>query len=170
MVHGSKPSISSLACFIWHTIITISSIIFLWSHAENIPSIAGKGVLKDTKANINQEFSSLVVRLLSAPANSASVECIFSNFCYIHNKFRNRLGTETSAKLVFCYRMLPGYQQNEPEAEMSMTDDDNVLPLASSCDDGATETQKVNSSDLRWSIAQLTLNLILMTESRVSWH
>ena len=30
---------------------------------------------------------------------------------------------------------------------MSRTDDDNVLPLACSCEDSKTETQKVNSSD-----------------------
>ena len=60
--------------------------------------------------------------------------------------FRNRLATETSAKLVFCFRMLRGDRENKSEAGMSMTDDDDVLLLACSCEDSKTETQSVNSS------------------------
>ena len=57
---------------------------------------------------------------------------------------RNRLATETSAKLVFCYRMLRGDRENKSEAGMSMTDDDDALLLACSCEDSNTETQSVN--------------------------
>ena len=73
------------------------------------PILWWKGVLKNTKAEINHEFSRLVpVHLLSAPVGSASIECIFSNFGYIHNKLRNCLCGATAAKLVFCYYMLHG--------------------------------------------------------------
>ena len=46
------------------------------------PILCWKGVLKNTKAEINHEFSRLAVCLLSAPASSAAVERIFSNFGY----------------------------------------------------------------------------------------
>jgi hypothetical protein len=41
------------------------------------------------------------------------MERTFSNFGWIHSKIRNRLGNDTSAKLVFCYRMLRGHTSNE---------------------------------------------------------
>jgi len=81
------------------------------------PTVWWKGVLKNTKAEINHKFSRLAVRLLSAPASSASIERIFSNFGYIHNKFRNRLGNATSAKLVFCYCMLRGTGSDDLEMD-----------------------------------------------------
>lgn len=56
------------------------------------------------------EFVELMVRLHSMPCSSASIERIFSNFSYIHNKLRNRLGVQKAAKLVFCYRMLRGHK------------------------------------------------------------
>ena len=43
----------------------------------------------------------------------SAVERTFSNFGWIHSKIRNRLGNDTSAKLVFCYRMLRGHTSNE---------------------------------------------------------
>lgn len=57
---------------------------------------------------VNQDFVKLACQLLSAPASSASIERIFSNFSYIFNKLRNRLGLVKASKLVFCYRMLRG--------------------------------------------------------------
>jgi len=72
------------------------------------PVLWWKGVLKNTKAGVNHQFVHLAVHLLSAPASSASIERIFSNFGYILSKLRNHLGGATAAKLVFCYRMLHG--------------------------------------------------------------
>ena len=51
-------------------------------------------------------FCTLAVRLMSAPASSASIERIFSSFGLIHNKLRNRLGPRKAADLLLCYRML----------------------------------------------------------------
>lgn len=58
--------------------------------------------------NINSEFANLACKLLSAPASSASIERVFSNYSYIFNKIRNRLTIDKASKLVFCYRMLRG--------------------------------------------------------------
>lgn len=59
------------------------------------------------------DFINLAVNILSAPASSASIERIFSNFGNIHTKVRNRLGNEKAFKLVFCYRMLRGGNELE---------------------------------------------------------
>ena len=64
---------------------------------------------KATKSSgVNSDFVDFVIRLLQAPASSASVERIFSNFGQIHSKIRNRLGNQTAGKLVFCFRLLRG--------------------------------------------------------------
>ena len=64
---------------------------------------------KATKSSgVNSDFVDFVIRLLQAPASSASVEHIFSNFGQIHSKIRNRLGNQTAGKLVFCFRLLRG--------------------------------------------------------------
>lgn len=52
------------------------------------------------------KLTHLHVKLPSVPYSSASIERILSNFSYIHNKLRNRLGVQKAAKLVFGYRML----------------------------------------------------------------
>ena len=53
-----------------------------------------KAVLKNSRVKVHHKFSSLAVHVLSAPASSASIEQIFSNFGYIHNKLCNRLGAK----------------------------------------------------------------------------
>ena len=100
------------------------------------PILWWKGVLKNTKAEINHKFSRLALRLLSAPASSASIERIFSNFGYIHNKLRNRLGGETAAKLVFCYRMLrgSGTDHSEMDNDGPMYADNMLLPVPQDSD------------------------------------
>ena len=56
------------------------------------------------KYGVNSGFIQTAVQILSAPASSASIERIFSNFGHVHTKARNRLGNEKAFKLVFCYR------------------------------------------------------------------
>lgn len=56
----------------------------------------------------SKECCKFIIQLLSCPASSASIERMFSNFGVIHSKLRNRLGMNTTAKLVMCYRMLRG--------------------------------------------------------------
>lgn len=87
------------------------------AEAESFPKSFFK--TKDVKAKIwwkalynteiCSEFIHLMVKLHSVPCSSASIEQIFSNFSYIHNKLRNRLGVQKAAKLVFSYRMLRGH-------------------------------------------------------------
>jgi len=90
------------------------------------PILRWKGVLKNTKAEVNHEFACLAVRL--APASSASIQRIFSNFGCIHSKLRNRLGGATAAaKLVFCYCMLCGSNSED-------CDIDNNGPAVSQLD------------------------------------
>jgi len=57
---------------------------------------------------VNSDFVDFVIRLLQAPASSASVEHTFSNLGQIHSKIRNRLGNQTAGKLVFCFSLLRG--------------------------------------------------------------
>jgi hypothetical protein len=57
---------------------------------------------------VSADFIDMALQLMDAPASSASIERIFSNFSYIHTNIRNRLGVEKASKLVFCYRMLGG--------------------------------------------------------------
>ena len=40
---------------------------------------------------VSEDFIELAIRLVSAPASSASIERIFSTFAHVHNKVRNRL-------------------------------------------------------------------------------
>ena len=58
------------------------------------------------KSGIDTNFLELMEHLQGCPASSASLERVFSHFSLIQNKLRNRLGLETSSKLVFCYMML----------------------------------------------------------------
>lgn len=71
-----------------------------WTAVGKTLELEGKGYSKDCLDYIKV--------LLSCPASSASIERIFSNFGLIHSKLRNRLGVNTAAKLVMCYRMLRG--------------------------------------------------------------
>lgn len=59
-------------------------------------------------SGVNSDFVKFTCQLLSAPASSASIERVFSNYSYIFNKIRNRLSIEKASKLVFCYRMMRG--------------------------------------------------------------
>ena len=61
-----------------------------------------------TGSKVSDNFIELAIRLVSAPANSASIEKIFSTFAHVHNKVRNRLSIEQAQKLVYCYRILRG--------------------------------------------------------------
>ena len=44
-----------------------------------------------TGSKVSEDFRELAIRLVSAPASSASIERIFSTFAHVHNKVRNRL-------------------------------------------------------------------------------
>jgi len=74
--------------------------------------------------------------LLSAPASSASIEWIISNFGYIRNKLRYRLGGQTAAKFVFCYRMLCGNYESEEDTH---NDDHVSIPSTSGMNDETDE-------------------------------
>ena len=43
-----------------------------------------------TGSKVSDDFIELAIRLVSAPASSASIERIFSTFAHVHNKVRNR--------------------------------------------------------------------------------
>ena len=44
-----------------------------------------------TGSKVSENFIELEIRLVSAPASSASIERIFSTFAHVHNKVPNRL-------------------------------------------------------------------------------
>ena len=69
------------------------------------PAIWWKGL---QHVQLPQGFVDTMVALHVACASSASIERVFSTFGIVHSKLRNRLGTDTASKLVFCYRMLRG--------------------------------------------------------------
>ena len=61
-----------------------------------------------TGSKVSENFIELAIRLVSAPASSASIKRIFSRFEHVHNKVWNRLCVEKAQKLVYCYRILSG--------------------------------------------------------------
>ena len=69
------------------------------------PSVWWKG-LKHHDSSAFNDMIDFVSHLMLCPASSASLERIFSNFSFIQNKLRNRLGNVKVSKLVFVYRML----------------------------------------------------------------
>ena len=103
------------------------------------PIVWWKGVLKNSRAEINHQFASIAVHLLSASATSASIERIFSNFGNIHSKIRNRLEGDTAAKLVFCYRML----RDKTDFET----DDDPAPAVPSFGGDLPQGPTLNTSD-----------------------
>ena len=46
---------------------------------------------KSLTGKVSENFIELAIRLVSAPASSASIERIFSTFAHVHNKVPNRL-------------------------------------------------------------------------------
>ena len=62
---------------------------------------------------VNPLLCHVARKLLSMPASSAAIECIFSNFGLIQTKLRNKLGMQKCATLVFCYRILRGKENVE---------------------------------------------------------
>ena len=58
------------------------------------------------KTMINEEFLNFVIHLHNCPSSSAGIERLFSNYSFVQNKLRNRLGLEKASKLVVCYKML----------------------------------------------------------------
>lgn len=52
------------------------------------------------------ELSKIALQFVLLPASTASLERAFSMWSYVHNKIRNRLGLETSEKLLFCYHTI----------------------------------------------------------------
>jgi len=103
------------------------------------------------KIGFCQNIFYYVVILLSAPASSAAIERIFSNFGYSHSKLRNRFGTTTAAKLIFCYRMLRGNVTTDvPDdwdidndgaavSQLDVNDEATVLPQDSSASEAESE-------------------------------
>jgi len=108
------------------------------------PILWWNAVLKNSKVEVHHKFSSLAVCLLSAPASSVFIERIFSNFGYIHNKLRNRLGGQTAAKFVFCYRMLRGNYESEEDTH---NDDHVSIPSTSGMNDETDEPMHVLPED-----------------------
>lgn len=51
-------------------------------------------------------LSKIALKLLRIPASSASLERLFSQWSFVHNKLRNRLSFEVSKKLLFIYYSL----------------------------------------------------------------
>jgi hypothetical protein len=117
------------------------------------PEIWWKGVLKDSKSEVCAQFSNLAIRLLTAPASSAAVERIFSNFGFVHSKLRNRLKSETAAKLVFCYRMLRMQNTDASRSTESNMDndddddDDSVVELVSDSDSESVSQSSQSGTD-----------------------
>jgi len=111
---------------------------------KQLPILWWKAVLKNSKVEVHHKFSSLAVRLLSAPASSASIERMFSNFGYIHNKLCNRLGGQTAAKLVFCYHMLCGNYESEEDTH---SDDRVSFPSTSGMNEETEEPMHVLPED-----------------------
>jgi len=115
-------------------------VLFLRSNAEAVTIPVVESCLENSKVEVHHKFSSLAVLLLSAPASTASIERIFSNFGYIHNKLCNRLGGQTAAKLVFCYHMLRGNYESEEDTH---TDDHVSIPSTSGMNDETDEPMHV---------------------------
>ena len=61
-----------------------------------------------TGSKVSENFIELAIRLVCAPASSASIKRKFSTFAHVHNKVPNRLSVEKAQKLVYCYRILRG--------------------------------------------------------------
>lgn len=68
------------------------------------PSIWWKSIKKCNE--VDKKFLDFVCHLMVCTASSASIERIFSNFGFIINKLRNRLGLEKASKLVMNYKLL----------------------------------------------------------------
>lgn len=63
-----------------------------------------QGLARNKK--IDRKFSEFALHLFRCVSSSASIERIFSNYSYIQNNIRNRLGLDRASKLVMVYRML----------------------------------------------------------------
>lgn len=53
-----------------------------------------------------KNLSILALKIMIIPASTARIEGLFSNWTYIHNSYRNRLGNLTSAQLLDTYHFL----------------------------------------------------------------
>ncbi len=69
------------------------------------------------KGKFESEILSQISGLLTDTASSASVERVFSRFGLVHSKLRNRLGVQKSGKLVFLYKVLNEFKNNESDSE-----------------------------------------------------
>lgn len=58
------------------------------------------------RSSVNDAMFDLSMQLHTAVASSAGIERLFSTFGLVHNKIRNRLGTEKASKLVSIMRIL----------------------------------------------------------------
>ena len=59
---------------------------------EEVRQVSSKVWWKSlTGSKVSENFLKLAIRLVSAPASSASIERIFSTFAHVHNKVPNRL-------------------------------------------------------------------------------
>lgn len=66
-------------------------------------SITPKTYWYYAKRHKHFELSALASKLLKIPASTAQLERLFSNWKFIHSDIRNRLGKETSKKLLNVY-------------------------------------------------------------------
>lgn len=72
---------------------------FLFS-TQNIENVSPLSWWHALQNSINNAIFDLSMQLYTAVASFAGIERLFSTFVLIHNKLRNRLGTEKAAKLV----------------------------------------------------------------------
>ena len=67
-------------------------------------------LLEDTYENL----SKFALTILIIPASTARIEGLFSHWTYVHNKYRNRLDSTTSAQLLDIYSFfastIPSYR------------------------------------------------------------
>ncbi|XP_011860419.1 PREDICTED: uncharacterized protein LOC105557715 [Vollenhovia emeryi] len=76
---------------------------FLFS-PQNIENVSPLSWWRALQNSINNAMFDLSMQLHTAVASSAGIERLFSTFGIIHNKLRNKLGTEKAAKLVTIMR------------------------------------------------------------------
>lgn len=60
----------------------------------------------DLMSATSEELSIFALKYVSLPSSTASLERVFSQWAYVHDKSRNRLSADRSAKLLFCYHHL----------------------------------------------------------------
>lgn len=66
-------------------------------------------------ARKHPQLAKLATKLLKIPASTAQIERLFSQWSYVHSSTRNRLGVETSKKLISIYYTLKAEDENKSD-------------------------------------------------------